>query len=270
MTMKSPPVWQDALALVSVRLVLAQLGLVAGVFGFFLLWLRMPDASILELAGSGLLVVLVVSAAGLGESRLILRLAGRPLKLSSFVRGALLMFVGVALWFVWSAWFAHVSSNDPMRAGYLNSRVPHQLRNLLSFEHILLWLGWMWSTIKWLGGGLLATLIFPLVAGGRPIRATLIIVRSASFWFTLLVGTTVATLFTGALMEWMPRWNLLRGLWVEMFSLGLRLTVVALFDGIVACWLLATLAVCVRRADSGYATSAGGPDDSQPRIVETP
>jgi len=265
-TMKSPPVWKDAMALVSVRLVLAQLGIMTGVFGFFLLWLRMPDASILELAGSGLLAVLVVAAAGLGETRLILGLAGRPLALRRFVCGTLLLFVGVALWFVWSAWLAHAGSYDPMRAGYLNSRVPHQLRNLLSFEHILLWLGWMGSTVKWLGGGLLATLIFPLVAGGRPLRATLMIVRSPSFWFTLLVGTTVATLCTGALMAWMP----LDGLWAEMLSLGLRLSVAALFDGIVACWLLATLAVCVRRADSGYATPAGGPDDSQPRIVETP
>ena len=48
MTMKSPPVWKDALAVVSARLVLSQLGLVAGVFGFFLLWLRMPDASVVR------------------------------------------------------------------------------------------------------------------------------------------------------------------------------------------------------------------------------
>ena len=266
MTMKSPPVWRDALALLSVRLVLAQLGLVAGVLLFFLLWLRLPDASILEVSGSGLLAVLVVAAAGLGESRLILSLAGRPLTLGRFVRGTLLLLVGVALWFAWCAWLAHVSGHDPMRAGYLNSRAPHQLRNLLTFEHILLWLGWMWSTIKCLGAGLLATLIFPLVAGGRPLRAALVAVRSPSFWFTLFVGTTVATLFTGALMAWMP----LHGLWAEMFSLGLRLTVAALFDGIIACWLLATLAVCVRRADAGYTTPAGGPDDSQPRTVETP
>ncbi len=78
------------------------------------------------------------------------------------------------------------------------------------------------------------------------------------------VGTIVATLITGALIAWLP----LQGLWAEMFSLVLRLTVAVLFDGIIACWLLATLAVCVRRADAGYATAEGGPDDSQPRTVE--
>ena len=100
----------------------------------------------------------------------------------------------------------------------------------------------------------------------RPLQAALVAVRSLSFWLTLFVGTIVATLFTGALMAWMP----LHGLWAEMFSLGLRLIVAALFDGIIACWLLATLAVCVRRVDAAYATPAGGPDDSQPRTAETP
>lgn len=266
MTMKMPPVWKDALALLSVRLVLAQLGLVAGVFLFFLLWLRLPDASILEVAGSGLLALLIVAAVGVGESRLILGLAGGPRTRGRFVRGTLLLLAGVALWLAWSAWLAHVSSNDPLRAGYLNSKAPHQLRHLLTFEHILLWLGWMWSTIKWLGGGLLASIIVPLIAGRRPLQAALIAVRSVSFWLTLFVGTIVATLITGALMAWMP----LHGLWPEMFSLGLRLGVATVFDGIIACWLLATLAACVRRADAGYATPAGGPDDSQPRIAETP
>lgn len=266
MTMKPPPIWRDALALVSVRLILAQLGLVAGVFLFFLLWLRLPDASILEVAGSALLAVFVVTAAGLGESRLILGLAGGPRTQGRFVRGTLLLLVGVAIWFAWSAWLAHVSSNDPLRAGYLNSKAPHQLRHLLTFEHILLWLGWMWSAIKWLGGGLLASVIVPLIAGRRPLQAAIIAARSLSFWLTLFVGTIVATLIAGALMAWMP----LHGLWPEMFSLGLRLAVAIVFDGIIACWLLATLAVCVRRADAGYATPEGGPEDSQPRTAETP
>ncbi len=103
MTMKIPPVWRDALALLSVRLVLAQLGLVAGVFLFFLLWLRLPDASILEVAGSGLLALLIVAAAGVGESRLILGLAGRPRTRGRFVRGTLLLLAGVALWLAWGA-----------------------------------------------------------------------------------------------------------------------------------------------------------------------
>src|SRR5438445_249821 len=126
MTMKPPPIWRDALALLSVRLFLAQLGLVTGLFLFFMLWLRLPDASILDVASSGLLALLIVAAAGLGESRLILGLSGRPLTRGRFIRGTLLLLVGIVLWFAWSAWLAHLSSNDPLRAGYLNSKAPHQ------------------------------------------------------------------------------------------------------------------------------------------------
>lgn len=266
MKIKSPPIWKDALALLSVRLVLTQLGLVVGALGLFLLWLRLPDASILEVIGSALLAVLVVGVAGLAECRLIFSLACRPLTPGRLVRGTLFLFVGVALWFVWRAWLAHLSSHDPVRAGYLNSQAPHRLRYLLTFEHILLWLGWMWSALQWIGAGFIAALVFPFVAGGRPFRAALFILRSLSFWFTLLVGVTVATLFTGALMAWTS----LHGLLAETFSLVLRLTIAALFDGYVACLLLVTLAVCVRRADAYYATPAGGPDDSQPRTVEAP
>ena len=64
MTMKPPPIWRDALALLSVRLVLAQLGLVTGVFLLFMLWLRLPDASTLEVAASALLALLIVAGAG--------------------------------------------------------------------------------------------------------------------------------------------------------------------------------------------------------------
>ncbi len=153
-----------------------------------------------------------------------------------------------------------------MRAGYLNSRAPHQLRNLLTFEHILLWLGWMGNTIQWIGAGFIAAFVYALTAGEHPLRTVVKTLRSSSFWFVLVVGTTAATLSTGALMSWLP----LHGLWPEMFSLGLRLAVAALFDAIIACWLLATLSVCLRRAEASYAAPAGGPDDSQPRTVAIP
>jgi hypothetical protein len=46
--------------------------------------------------------------------------------------------------------------------------------------------------------------------------------------------------------------------------------IAAVFDLLIVCWLLGILAVCVRRADPIYATPEGGPDESQPRTVETP
>jgi hypothetical protein len=243
--MRSTTIWKESLALLSLRFILAQLGLVAGTLAFFVLWLRLPDASVFEVASSGLLAVLVVAAACVGESRLILRLVGRPLTRGGLVRGALFLLMGAALWFAWSAGVAHLSLHDPLRAGYLNSQAPHQLRHWLTFEHILLVLEWFWNAIRWIGTGCIAALVFPLLAGQRPLRAALAILRSPSFWLVLVVGTTAATLLTGALLAWRP----LHGLWPEMVSLVLRLTIAALLDATMACWLLTTLAVCVRRAD---------------------
>ena len=88
MTVKLAPVWKDALTLLSGRIVAAQLGLVALVFGFFLLWLRVPDASVPEVAGSALLALLIVVVASLGESRLMLHLGRRPFTLARLVRGS--------------------------------------------------------------------------------------------------------------------------------------------------------------------------------------
>jgi hypothetical protein len=264
--MKSPPVWKDALALLSVRLVAAQLGLVALVFGLFLLWLRMPDASVMEVVGSGLLGLLIAAVACLGESRLILHLAGRYSTPARLLRGALSVIAGIVLWLLLSALIAHLGDRDALRAGYFNSKAPHQLRHLLTFEHILLWLGWIWTTIKWIGAGFIAAFVFTVTASAKPLRAATLVLRSFSFWPVLVIGTIIASLVTRTLMRWLP----MHGLWPEMFSLGVRLSIAVLFDGIVACWFLATLAVLMRRADAAYSTPAGTPDDSQPRTVEAP
>ncbi len=67
MTVRSTPVWREALTLLNIRFVLAQLGVAVGVLGSFLVWVRLPDASVPEVAGSFLLALLVVAAAGIGE-----------------------------------------------------------------------------------------------------------------------------------------------------------------------------------------------------------
>jgi hypothetical protein len=257
----------------SVRLVLQQIGLALLVFLLYALWLRVPDASALDVIGSALLALLAVAVAGAGESALLLRLAGRARTPERLLRGALLLLAGAVLWFGWTALLNHLrgsyDSNDVLWAGYLNSRFPHQLRNSFSYVHILSWLRWMWAVLGWIGAGLVAIAVFAGTASVRPLRAAGCALRSITYWAALVAGTMAATAITGALVNWTPG----HGLRVEMLSLVLRLAAAALIDAAVVCLLLAILAACMYQSDEAgapYSTPAGTPDLSQPRTVDNP
>jgi hypothetical protein len=76
----------------------------------------------------------------------------------------------------------------------------------------------------------------------------------------------MATMLAASLLRWTPG----HGLRVELISLLLRLSLAVLADAIVACFLMAILAVCVRESDVLYSTPTGTPDDSQPRTADNP
>lgn len=263
-------VLRSALALVSPRLVATQIGLAVLVFAFSVLWLRVPDASLVDVAGTVLLAIFILALAGGGEASLMLRLCGRPVTALRLLRGGVLMLLGVALWLGWSLWMGHLSANDWAWAGYLNSRAPHQLRNVFSYFHLHSFFEALWSTLRWFAAGVLGAFVFAATAGTRPLRALGTIFRSLSYWLCLLVGVIAAVEVTGLVMGWTPG----HGLAVETFSLVLRLGGVVIFDALVVCLLLSVLAACVLRSDGyetgSYETPVGTPEDSQPRTVPTP
>jgi hypothetical protein len=263
---RSPSLLRNAFALLSVRLVVEQIGLALLVFTLYDLWLHVPDASAIDVTGSALLALITLAVAGTGESILILRLSAQQRTPGRLLRGVLLLLAGTLLWFGWSALLDHMHGDDYLRAGYLNSRFPHSLRNFFSFSHIFLWLGWIWVTLEWIGAGVIAIFVFTATASIRPLRAMLYVLGSVIYWIALLLGTAGATALTGSLMQWTPS----RGLRVEMLSLVLRLSIAVLVNAVVVSLLLAILAACVRRSDMLYATPAGTPDESQPRTVESP
>ena len=53
-----------------------QIGLALLVFLLYVLWLRMPDASVLDVVGSVVLALIILAVAGAGESAIMLRVAG--------------------------------------------------------------------------------------------------------------------------------------------------------------------------------------------------
>jgi hypothetical protein len=93
---RRPSVLRPALQLLRGRLVLQQLGLALLVFLLYALWLRMPDASVIDVIGSVVLALVILVVAGVGESSLILRLVGTARSPRGLLRGSLLLFVGAA------------------------------------------------------------------------------------------------------------------------------------------------------------------------------
>jgi hypothetical protein len=266
MTLKPTAPLRSDFSLLSPRIVLQQIGLGLIVFLLSVAWLRIPDASILDVIGTILLALIILTVAGGGESWLILHLSGTIITPKRLLRGTLLVLAGVALWFLWTAFIDHLQTNDSLRAGYYNSRFPASMRNVFSYEHIYQWLEWMWTTLEWIGAGIIALFVFAATASIKPLRAMLCALRSITYWIVVVLGSIAAIIITNALVDWLPGHNLR----VELVSLILRLSLATLVDATIICLMLAVLAACVREADTFYITPAGTPDTSHPRIADIP
>jgi len=257
--------FREALALLRPIHVLAQIALAVVVFLLSILWLRLSDANALWLIATIVLGLVILLTAGAGEAALLLALTRQPRTRARLLRGALIVLALIALWFGWTALLSH-HGDDSLRAGYINSKTPHLLRYIFTYEHLVLFQRWFWDAIAWIGTGILAALLLPLITGGNPLRAASCALRSLSFWITLIAGALLASFLTGVLLQWTPG----LGLSIETASLIFRLALTALIDASVACLFLAILAACVRRANAQAATPAGTPDLSHPRTVPNP
>lgn len=270
MTTRFPSTLRRSLSLLSIRLVLQQLILALIVFALYALWLHVPDANFLDVVLTVLLTILTLTIAFAGESALILRLAGRPRDRWKLVRGSLLLLAGVLLWIAWNALLSHFrgdyNQNDGRLAGYLNSRSPAALRYVLTYEHLLNWIGWAWCILQWIGTAAIAALIVPAFAALRPRTAIVNSLRSVTWWVAALLGPIAAAYLTAAITQWTPG----HGLRVELLSLILRLIAAALIDATILCLLLSILAARIQLSDGVYTAPAGTPEESQPRTTPNP
>jgi hypothetical protein len=272
MTTRTPSTLRRALGFLSLRLVLQQLALALIVFALYALWLHVPDANFLDVIATALLAILTLAVAGAGESALILHLSGQPRNPWKLLRGTLLLIAGAVLWLAWNALLSHFrgdyNQNDDTFAGYLNSRLPHALRYVFTYEHLLRWIGWAWSILQWIGTAAIAAFVIPAFAAVRPCAAIVSTLRSIIWWIAALLGPITVTFLTATLMQWTPG----HGLRFEMLSLILRLSAAVLIDTAILCFLLAILAARIRQAGDLYTTPAGtpDPDDNQLRTAGNP
>ncbi|WP_114208075.1 hypothetical protein [Acidisarcina polymorpha] len=248
------------------RFVLLHLGLVVIVAMLFALWLHIPDSSVLAVIGTGLLGSLISVLTFGGEAVLLRRLAGSTQ--GNLLAGAIALLLAAALWLASWLWLNHIGESDffMQAAGYANSRFPHSLRNLFTFANILRLLGWVALALKWLSAGILLAIAVPFAQSKRPVRSSLRVLLSISYWLVLAASAIVVTMITARLVEWTPG----HGLRVEALSLVLRLVVVVIVDAVLVCYVLAVIATLVVRSEDGQATPEGSPERSQPRSVDMP
>lgn len=264
--MTGRPMFREAMGLVSTALVLRQMVLGLLVLLLSLAWLRVPDASWLEVCTSVVVALLVLALAGGCESALLLRLADEPRTAGKLLRGTLLLLVCAALWTGWLLLLHQLRWDDPLHAAYFNSRLPHAMRSLFSYESILLWLGWITLALVWIGAGTLAAFFIAAIPSRKPLRAAFLVLRSPGYWLTLMLGSAVSTFVTRLLLHWTPG----HGLRLEMLSVALRLGLILVTDVVVVCMLLSILTVAARVSNSETITPAGIPPARKPLTAEIP
>lgn len=247
----------------TLEVILQQIALAALLTLLLVGWLHVPDANTFEVLASGIIALLTVGVAGAGESLIALRLTRRAVNVRHLLRGTGVLFVAALLWVLLSAAVYHLAVDNGLRAGYLNSRLPASLRNIFSFEHLVLWLGWLEDALLWIAAGLLAAGAFALITCSAPLGGLLAIFRSARYWLSLLLLALIGSALTGKLLYWTPG----HGLGVEMLSLALRLLTVIILNAATVALLLRSMTWAVLPAQS---LGTGAPATSQPRTAENP
>ena len=192
---------RSALALFRLRFVLQQIALALVLFVLSVVWLQIPDANVFDIFGTIILALAILALAGGGESFLLLRLVGQAPSRAKLLRGTLILIAAVILWFGWSVAIDHVQAGNALRAGYENSRFSHLLRNVFSYRHIYLWLGWLDSILEWVGTGIIVLFAYCALAATYPLRAMARSFRSGTYWIALFVGVFLATAITSSLVK---------------------------------------------------------------------
>jgi hypothetical protein len=241
---------------------LQQIALAAILFLLAAVWLHVPDANGFEVLASIVLALLIAGVAGAGESFIALRLTHRQPTVHRLALGIGNVLLAALIWFGISAGLDHLSANDGLRAGYLNSRFPASLRNVFSYGHLYLWFGWVWSVLRWIAAGLLAAAAFAFVTCEAPVRGLLAIFRAGAYWLSLLL-VVIGAVSTGALLDWTPG----HGIRTETLSLVVRLAVAVALNAATIAILLQAMAGAVLRIQS-FGTAE--PESIQPRTADIP
>lgn len=259
-------VLRAAMTLFHLRFLLQQIALGLIVFALSVIWLRIPDASALDVIATVLFGIIIIAIAGSGQSWLLLKLANRAPTRGKLLRGTGVLLLAVALWLLCGPLLDHLQVDNALRAGYLNSRFPHSLRNVFSYTHIYNALDDLFIAMHWIIAGFLASFAFKIIASSHPFRSLFYALRSLTYWLAITCGAFAGVFAVSFLTSWTPG----HGVFPEFASLVIRLFASIFIANSIVCFILAILAALLRRADERYATPAGTPEPSQPLTADIP
>ena len=263
------PLLRAAWHLVTLRFLLRQIALAAVAFALFAAWLRVPDGTVLAVAASALLALVLLVITFAGEAWLLLRVRGASITPRTLLRGAIALLVAMALLYPLSSLITHASAGDALRAGYFNSRFPASLRNTFSYAHWMSFFQEAWDSLFWAGVIVFSMAAVAMTAARGPLAAFSRMLRSLTAWIVLSLATIVGSEATLRLLYWTPG----HGLTLEATSVVLRLVLITLLDAFLVCLSLALLIVLCQESDAAHLSGATGPGTpvlSQPRTVDNP
>ena len=236
--------WREALRGMRMQLVISLWVGTLVLVVLSVLWLQIPDSHIWEFAFSilfagGLLALFFWCCSWVFKRML------KPAEKERWWLQWVLLAAVIVAWWLSQMPIDRLLEHRALYAGYWTSRLPHWLRGLRTYEHLVVLQNWMYFSLRLVVTGLL--LPVAVVAGASRIRGSLGRIFGLWsqwwYWVAALVCGWVAFAVSGKLMNWTPG----RSLTSEILSLLVRLGFVFTLDVLLACFVLAVIVVGLRR-----------------------
>jgi hypothetical protein len=204
------------------------------------LWLQIPDSHVWQFVFS------MLSACGLlglsfGFICWVFKKMLKPAEEEQWWLRWILLAVVVVAWWLLQIPIDKLVEHLELYAGYWTSRLPHGLRWLRTYEHLVLLQDWIYFSLRLAVTGLL--LPVAVVAGASRLRHGVRRIFGVWsrwwYWAAALVCGWIAFAVSGKLMGWTPG----RSVAGEVLSLLVRLGIAFTLDVLLACFVLAVTIV---------------------------
>ena len=236
--------WHEALQMLRIRQVASVWAGTLALAALGVLWLQIPDSHVWEfvfsiLLACGLLVAFFWFYSGVFKRML------KPAKEERWWLQWILLAAVVIAWWLLKMPIDRLVEHRGLYAGYWTSRLPHGLRWLRTYEHLVLLQDWIYFSLRLVVTGLL--LPVAVVVGASRLRdgaGRIFGVWSRWWYWVAALGCGwIAFAVSGKLMDWTPG----HGLAGEILSLLVRLGFVFTLDVLLAYFVLAVIVVGLRR-----------------------